>query len=236
MHTDLHIFKNKLIEYIVTSKIDAPTPSQLEKMAAYYAYLVQENKQYNLTRITQPQAAAADHFCDSLLPLNLINEQARIVDIGSGAGFPIAPIAAMRPGCSATAIEASLKKCSFITNACVRSGINIDVINGRAEELAHTAIRESFDVCVSRAVAPMNILMELSSAFIKPGGLFLAFKSDTAEVKSAGAAANSLNLQPYCCIYSLLPQNNRKVFAYIKTHKLPAQFPRPYAKIKKSPL
>lgn len=145
--------------------------------------LVAENAHTNLTRITEPLQIHARHFLDSLAAIPVLDEMGRdktlsIVDIGSGAGFPVLPLAIVRPDWQFTSIEATGKKVQFQKKAVAELGLkNITVIHSRAEEAAHqTRFRHQFDVALARAVASLRILAELSLGLVKVGGAMIAWK------------------------------------------------------------
>ena len=209
----------------------------LEKMNAYYDCMVETNAKYNLTAITQPQDAACKHFFDSIVPYRQIPKGAAVVDIGSGPGFPIAPLKAVREDILAVAIESSQKKCNFIENASFVSGIEVEVICARAEEAGQGRQREAFDVCVSRAVAALPVLMELCSPLVKNHGLFFAYKGKyQEELKNAGIAMKALNLELEEVIAMPYGTYEHNVLVFRKKGMLSPKYPRRYAQIIKSPL
>lgn len=229
-------FTKALIKVFKEGELPAPSEKQLNQFARYYDYLTEQNKLLNLTAITDPEQSALDHFYDSAMPVSLMENGAKVIDIGTGAGFPIAPLAIMRPEANCTAIDSTLKKCEFVKRACDYSGVKLNVICARAEEEIENDLRESFDICVSRAVARLNVLIELCAPFIKVGGRFFAYKSDSAEIDEAESAARVLGLKLELCVPSMIKDNGHKVFVYRKTEKTPQKYPRRFAKIKKSPL
>jgi 16S rRNA (guanine527-N7)-methyltransferase len=157
--------------------------------------LIEENKHTNLTRITEPNQIRIRHFLDSLAVLPVLDKLAQnksslaIADIGSGAGFPVLPLAVVRSQWQFTSIEATGKKVNFQKKVIAQLGLkNVTAISGRAEELAQDKLyREQFDAAIARAVADLSILAELSLPLIKIGGLMLAFKGPDAEQEMAEA-------------------------------------------------
>lgn len=211
--------------------------SVLSAMQVYYEELVEVNQTHNLTAVTAPQEAALRHFFDSVTPVSLIPQGARVADVGSGAGFPIAPLKIMRGDISATAIESSGKKCAFIERASAAAGIEISVRCARAEELARTELRESFDVCVSRAVAQLRVLAELCAPLVREGGLFLAYKGDfQEELAQAKNALKALGLSLEETIKMPCEGYEHHVLVFRKQGKTAQKYPRRYAQIVKSPL
>jgi 16S rRNA (guanine527-N7)-methyltransferase len=157
--------------------------------------LIEENKHTNLTRIIEPNQIRIRHFLDSLAVLPVLDQLAgnksslRIADVGSGAGFPVLPLAIIRPEWKFTSIEATGKKVNFQKKVVAELGLkNITVVGVRAEELAHTKqYREKFDASLARAVADLGILAEVSLPLVKTGGLMLAYKGSDVEKELAGA-------------------------------------------------
>lgn len=206
-----------------------------KKMSAYFEALLAENKKWNLTRITDPAAAAEKHFYDSVAPVAAIAKGAKVLDVGSGGGFPIMPLKAVREDIHACAIEASRKKCIFMRGASQCAKIDVDVICGRAEELAHDqAFRGSFDVCVSRAVAPLSQLLEITAPFVVAGGLVLAYKGAyAAELAEAEDAITALGLELGEKIHT---GRGKTVLVFHKIKETEDLYPRKYTKISKKPL
>lgn len=140
--------------------------------------LKEYNQKFNLTSIINDKEIEIKHIEDSLAGEKFIKENAACIDIGSGGGFPALPLKIKREDISYTLLESTGKKCGFL-NICVKE-LNLEKTNvteGRAEELAHNALhREKYDVCTARAVARLNTLCEYCMPFVKPGGLFIAYK------------------------------------------------------------
>jgi len=216
-------------------------------------YLLSENKKYNLTSITDINEIIVKHYIDSVMILKYfdIPENANIIDIGTGAGFPGVPLAIMRPDLNITFLDSSNKKIKFIEKFA-GAGIH-NLYCGRAEEYGRDInIRESYDYAVSRAVARLNILCELASPFIKPGGYFIAYKSKAAheEIIEAENALKILDLKIEKIIEFDLhvgrddpgaPQNqtenNKRILIKIKKlKKTSPKYPRNFANITKNPL
>lgn len=143
-----------------------------------YEHLIEANRTVNLTRITAPEEFLYRHLLDSLTLSPLIPANARLADIGSGAGFPSIPLAIARPDVTVTAVESIGKKCKFIQEIKDKLALeNLTVLNARSEDLSRkTESREAFDVVTARAVAALPTLLELCLPLVRPGGLFLAMK------------------------------------------------------------
>lgn len=207
------------------------------QMETYYNELVETNRKYNLTGVTEPGEAALKHFFDSAVPCSLLPKGSSVVDVGSGAGFPIVPLKILRSDIVASAVESSQKKCAFIENASRDAGVDVKVLNVRAEELAAGKPRESYDVCVSRAVAQLRVLAELCSPLVRPGGLFLAYKGDyERELDEAQGALKTLNLSLREVLKMPHGDYAHHVLVFEKQGPVAAKYPRRYAQIMKSPL
>lgn len=210
---------------------------QEDKMYAYYKLIAEENEKYNLTSVTSPEAAAKMHFFDSILPCHILPADCSLLDVGSGAGFPAVPIRIARRDVSVTVLDATEKKCRFIEKACEAIGVQVRVVCGRAEELAKGELRESFDVVCARAVAALPVLMELTGAFARKGGLLLYYKADYhQELVAAQGAAKKLSLSLEKTIDAPGTGLNHFVLVFRKENATSATFPRRYAQIKKKPL
>lgn len=213
------------------------------------AVLLREtNEKYNLTAITDDTGIAYRHFADCLLAARLFPRGAKVLDVGCGGGFPTLPLAIVRPDLTITAMDSTAKKLGFIREAAEALGLNnVTTLCARAEEAAHTDIRESFDAVCARAVARLNILAEWCVPFVKVDGVFLALKGKDglAELAEASHAFEVLHCTAGGEEYSLLapegkstepvPQG-RCVITARKTAPTPAEYPRNGGKIKKKPL
>ena len=170
----------------------------LEKLEKYRALLLEWNGRMDLTSVS-PEDMAARHFLDSLLPLGqtgLIPEAGRLIDVGTGAGFPGLALAIARPGLQVTLLEAQAKRCQFLE--AVREALaleNVTLINDRAENLGRAAgHREEYDRAAARAVAPLPVLCEYLLPFVRVGGQALCWKGPAVseEMEDGRAAALAL--------------------------------------------
>ncbi len=174
--------------HVLTDCLDALkisyTDQQLEQLYRYYEMLVEKNKVMNLTAITDFDEVMIKHFADSLalLAYTPLREK-KILDLGTGAGFPGVPLKIFCPDSEFILVDSINKKLNFIADVCEELGLNgISVCHSRAENLAHSPeFREQFDFVVSRAVANLATLSELTLGFIKKGGYFVSYKSVAAE-------------------------------------------------------
>ena len=158
------------------------TDKQQELFEKYYSLLIEYNKKFNLTAITEREEVINKHFVDSSLSCGKVCGQA-LLDVGSGGGFPAIPLKIMNDNLSVTMLEATGKKCEFLKTVVKELGLtNVTVINGRAEDIAKDErYREKFDCVTARAVARLNTLLEYCMAFVKVGGIFVALKGDAEE-------------------------------------------------------
>ena len=153
---------------------------QEDKIFKFYNMLIEKNKVMNLTRITDRQDFITKHVLDSLLIAKVKDVTgSKILDIGTGAGFPGIPVKIFFPDTEILLLDSLKKRLVFIDEVIKELGLeNISTIHGRAEDLGHQEnMREKYDLVVSRAVAEMSILSELSIPFVKKNGSFVAYKS-----------------------------------------------------------
>ncbi len=156
-----------------------------------YDLLLEGNRRHNLTAIRDEEGVVRKHFLDSLAPLGtgLLDGQLRVLDLGTGPGFPGIPLKILRPELDMTLLDATRKKVEFVGEVAEALGLKgVRALWGRAEELAHDAgEREAYDRVVSRAVAPLPVLLELALPFLRPGGWLIAWKGPRAWEEAEGA-------------------------------------------------
>lgn len=224
------------------NQIKQLTNEQIEQFDKYYQILFEESQKYNLTTITSKEEVYIKHFYDSILLLKYIKlaENKRLIDIGSGAGFPGIPLKILCPQLKITLVEPTTKRAKFLELVIKELDLkDISVINDRAENYINVQ-REQFDYASARAVAPLNILLELLTPFVKPKGIVIALKGSSyqEELTNAGNAQKILNLALKAQYEDRLPNDlgvrDILIFEKIKTHSL--EYPRHYSKIKKKPL
>ena len=185
-----NIFINTLKENSLTEYA-----AYADKFERLFTALAETNKLYNLTAVTDEEGVSALHFADSLLAVKYIKGSGKLLDIGCGAGFPSLPIAMVREDLSVFGIDSTAKKIAFSTKFAEENGLNNFISrSARAEELALTKERESYDYVTARAVARLNILSELALPFVKIGGYFIALKGSLGdeEYKEAEKAIKTL--------------------------------------------
>ncbi len=162
----------------------------VDRLCDYYHLLIEWNEKINLTALTAPEDVALKHFADSLLLLRYceITQGARVIDVGTGAGFPGMVLKIARPDIRLTLLDSLQKRLVFLREVADTLGFDdIEMIHSRAEDGAKTALREQFDVAVSRAVASLNILCEYDIPYVKVGGCFIAMKGKDADTELSDA-------------------------------------------------
>lgn len=210
-------------------------------LVQYAKALEEKNKVMNLTAITDPADVARLHFLDSAALLPLLDfEGATVVDVGTGAGFPGLPLRILNPSTHMTLLDSLGKRITFLQEVCNTLGLSdVACIHARAEEFA-AAHRESFDIAVSRAVAPLPLLAELCLPLVKVGGTFLAMKSVDCnqELDAAAKAIEILGGQMDQVKDYGIPgtEVSHRAVLIKKIASTPVKYPRAYAKIKKAPL
>lgn len=218
-------------------------PQQISQLERYFERLYETNQQFNLTRVP-PHQAVGRHGIDSLclLAVASLPQNARVLDIGAGAGLPGIPLAIARPDLQMTLLDSHAKSVRFLEQVCSELGLNAIAIHARAEEWAHNpAVREQFDVVVARAVAKMPILAELMVPFLKVGGVALALKSanERDEILNAHSTAQKLGGSLRLHEVSLQTEQGtllRLIAEITKTHPTPKAYPRRWSLMTKQPL
>ena len=212
-----------------------------QKFIRFSALLQEYNKKYNLTSITEEREITYKHFFDSLAGVACFEENATVLEVGSGGGFPAIPLKIARGDLQFSLLESTGKKCEFLRVAVEALGLNgVQILNRRAEEAAQEgAYRERYDVCCARAVARLNTLAEYCMPFVKKGGVFLAYKGAAAEEVEEGAHAISVlgGKQAECVAYSLpFDMGERTLVRIQKERYTPPQYPRGHGKERSKPL
>ncbi len=212
-----------------------------EKFDAYRALLLEYNARYNLTTILEEKDMFYKHFLDSVVGEKEFKKGARVIEIGSGAGFPSIPLKLIRDDLSFTLVESVGKKCEFLHAVVDKLGLsNMNIYSKRAEDLAREAIhREKYDAATARAVARMNTLTEYCLPFVKVGGVFVAYKSgDTSEMDEAQSAYKTLGGKLKAVEKYELPEGygERTLAVVEKVKPTPNKYPRGQGKERKAPL
>lgn len=208
-----------------------------EMYDTYLSYLLEVNSHTNLTTITDPKEVEIKHFKDSLTVLDYISENAKVLDIGSGAGFPGIPLR-IEKNFDLTLVDSVNKKVVFMNEVIEKLSLeNTRAIHTRAEDYAKDN-RESFDIVVSRAVANMATLSELCLPFVKVGGIFIAMKGPKVdeELKDAENAIDILGGKVIKIDRFTLEDNERANVIVKKIHPTKKKYPRGKNLPKKQPL
>ena len=209
-----------------------------DTLCAFGAAVVEQNKVMNLTAITEPEQVAKLHLLDSLSLLTLENLQGkRMIDVGCGAGFPGVPVKIACPEVELTLLDSLGKRMTWLAGVLPTLGVNAECVTARAEEEALLR-RERYDVATSRAVARLNILLELTAPYVKVGGKVLAMKGMAAQEELAEAknAIAKLGLKLERVVEFPVDGTAHTVIVLKKVTHTPSQYPRRYAKIKQNPL
>jgi len=217
--------------------------SIVDQFLLYRQELLDWNRRFNLTAITDPEEVLIKHFLDSLSLLLVYDKpQTRLLDIGAGAGFPGLPLKIVRPDWQVTLLEATGKKVTFLQHVIETLQLkSVVAVQGRAEELAHKPeYRSAFDVVTARAVASLPVLLEYAAPFCRVGGkIILPKKGDLAEeLAQAKRAARQVGEVFKDDIPVVLPglEDGRRLLVWEQVKKCPVQFPRSGAAITKRPL
>ncbi len=227
-----------------TGLADLACPAE-KKLYTICEQLDLKSKQFNLTAITEPEEVLRKHIIDCLFAAKTVDEFAKngskLLDVGSGAGFPSLPIAAVLPHVFINAMDATAKKCVYMNDTAALAGIeNFKAFNARAEEAARGEMGAAYDVVTARAVARLNVLLELCIPFLKVGGYFVSMKGAAAdeEIDEAKSAAKKLGCTFVEKRQYTLPDlsDARFLLIYRKDSKTPEQYPRNFSQISKKPL
>ena len=151
--------------------------NKIEQLVKFYEFVIEKNKVMNLTNIVNEKEFILKNILDSVLPEKYIKQNSSLIDVGAGAGFPSIPLKILRPDLNITMLDSLNKRVVFLNEVIsVLNLKNIQAVHSRAEDYAKNQ-RESYDVCVSRAVARLNTLLEYCLPLVKVGGIFIAYKS-----------------------------------------------------------
>ena len=229
--------KRTLCEGLPRLGLELPEHRQ-QQLCDFGHAVIEKNKVMNLTAITEPAQVAKLHLLDSLTLLTLLKlEGKRVIDVGCGAGFPGVPLKIACPEMKLTLLDSLGKRVAWLEQVLPALGVEAECIAARAEE-AVTTRREQYDVATSRAVARLNILLELTAPYVKVGGFVLAMKGTAAreELDEAKNAVKKLGLKVEKVAQFPADGTAHTVIVLKKIAPTPAAYPRRYAKIKQSPL
>ncbi len=216
----------------------ALTEQTADTLCAFGDLVIKQNEVMNLTAITQPAQVAKLHLLDSLTVLNAGDLAGKtLIDVGCGAGFPGVPLAIACPDTKVTLLDSLGKRVTWLESVLPQLGVQAECVTARAEEFVPKR-REQYDYATSRAVARLNILLELTAPFVKVGGCVLAMKGAAAreELAEARSAIMKLGLKLETVHNHTIDGADHCVIVLRKVSPTPPQYPRRYAKIKQSPL
>lgn len=217
---------------------------QIEQFIMYYDILIETNKVMNLTAITEPKDVIEKHFIDSLSIVKSIDmsKEIKLIDIGTGAGFPGIPLKICYPQLEVTLLDSLNKRVKFLNDVISLLNIQkVETIHGRSEEVGQNVkYRESFDICVSRAVANLSTLSEYCIPFVKIGGKFISYKSGNCqeEVQNAKKAVDKLGgkLDGIVEFYINNTDISRSLVEISKIKSTPKKYPRKAGLPSKEPI
>lgn len=212
------------------------------RLDTYAELLVETNKQFNLTAITEPDEVTVKHFADCLALFGVVQfpENASVIDVGTGAGFPGLVLKLYRPDLQVTFLDSTKKKLGFIETVLSAVSLSGETVHLRAEEAGRAPkYRQKFDFATARAVSDLRNLAEYCLPLVRVNGLFLAMKSAAAD-EEITAAKSALALMGGKIeenrVFKLVENTDRRVVLVRKISQTPPKYPRPSAKIAKNPL
>ena len=235
-----------MFDFIKLKALCAPfftlTDEMCEQLGTYGEMLIEWNEKMNLTAIKEPDEILIKHFYDCLLFLKNVKipQNARVIDVGTGAGFPGVVLKIARPDIDLTLLDGLNKRITFLNAVLEKIGLSATAVHGRAEEFAKKPeYRETYDIACARAVARLNVLTEYCLPFVKSGGQFVSMKGPAAEEELAEAkkAISVLGGEKGGFFAEKLPDESQRCFIKIKKlSQTPTKYPRNSGKITKQPL
>lgn len=234
-------FLNELSKQTNQIKINL-TDYQKEQFYLYMKLLLEWNEKINLTAITDEVDIIKKHFIDCLTINKYLEKESKLIDVGTGAGFPGVPIKIVNPDCEVVLLDSLNKRLNFLNDVIEKNHLkNITTVHFRAEEAGkNKKYREKFDIATSRAVAPLNILVEYLLPFVKIGGKCICMKGSNAkdEIENSKKAINLLGgeietIEEFC-----LPDTDigRTIIVINKILKTPEKYPRKAGTPSKEPI
>ena len=238
---DFNSFKEEMNINLMALKLKFDD-NQIRNFYDFMNLLIEKNKVMNLTGITEPKEVILKHFIDSLTILKYINKNDNVIDVGTGAGFPGIPLKLAENSLEITLLDSLNKRINFLNEVIEKINLNkVKTIHGRAEDFGQNfEYREKYDVAVSRAVAPLNILLEYMLPFVKVGGICICMKGSNCdeEIENAKKTIKILGGKIEKIEKFNLPKsdNNRTIFIIKKVQKTSKQYPRKAGIPTKNPL
>lgn len=235
---DISVFSKELKDK--ANKIDSILDeNKIDKFYRYMNLLIEWNKKMNLTAIIEPNEIILKHFVDSLTIAKYIKKENRVIDVGTGAGFPGVPLSIVKEDLDITLVDSLNKRILFLNEVIkVLELKQIEAIHGRVEEFAKKE-RESYDIATSRAVAPLNILLEYLLPLVKVGGQCICMKgSNVEEIKEAQNALKVLGGEVDKIEKITLPESDitRNIIIVRKVRNTPKKYPRKAGTPSKEPI
>ena len=232
----IRIFQQNGLETYITEE-------NIHKFYDLTVKMVETNKVMNITALTTVDKIIPLHYADCVKAAALIPQKATVADIGCGGGFPILPLAIVRPDLKLVGIDSTEKKIRYVQNTADELGLSVTAISGRAEDLTkQTDYRDYFDVVISRAVARLNVLDELCMPFVKVGGRFIALKGAAGQEELSEAMngiqklGGQLQGTDEYSLFTADDEENRVMVRIDKISATPKEYPRAFGTIKKKPL
>ncbi len=239
------MFSEKCCHLFELNKRLKPNSEQIRTLYQLTEHMTTVGQSLNLTAIKEPEDIILKHYIDSLTVSSLIPENAKVLDVGCGAGFPTFPLAIFRRDIEITALDSTAKRTKYVHETAELLHLNhVHVVTARAEEYAqNSCFREQFDIVTARAVASLSILAELCLPLCRIGGFFIAMKAKQAEeelYKAQNAIQTCGGKVLQCSDINLISNQQttdaRVLITIQKFFSSPKNFPRHFSKISKKPL
>lgn len=234
---------NKDLLYKTIEKFEISLDDEaFSRLDVFAEMLIETNKSFNLTAIKEPDDVTVKHFADCLSIFKYVDipEGAKIIDVGTGAGFPGLVLKLARPDIQMTFLDSTKKRLGFIENVLNECGVQGEIVHMRAEEAAQLSkYREKYDFSTARAVAALPVLSEYCLPFVKVGGSFISMKSadSNEELNESKKAINILGGKiEEDILFDLVGNMPRRIVRVKKNSQTPTKYPRPSAQIAKKPL